>query len=316
MLYIRRNEYNPWFNLAAEEYVLKQFSEEVIMLWQSRPAVVVGKHQNTVAEVNIPYAYKENIPVIRRISGGGTVFHGPGNLNFTHIHTGKNQSGLVDFKAFAKPVVAFLKHYGVTAKPEGKNNLCVAGKKFSGNAAHVFKNRIIHHGTLLFDTDLTQLEQVIAPSKADIKDKSIASVRASVGNLKTYLPEFPDFKSFKDRFEAFLLTYFAVDTVREFTHKEREEIETLVREKYETIPWNFGYSPNYRFNKELKTEHGEMHVEMKVTKGIISDIRLFYEGKRLTTIEDKLKGKGHDPVTIHQELSSNRLAKRVIDLLF
>ena len=123
MLYIRRNEYNPWFNLAAEEYVLKQIADDVIMLWQSGPAVVVGKHQNTVAEVNIPFVYKENIPVIRRITGGGTVFHGPGNLNFTHINTGKSQRGLVDFKVFTKPVILFLHHYGVTAEPEEKNNL-------------------------------------------------------------------------------------------------------------------------------------------------------------------------------------------------
>jgi len=163
---------------------------------------------------------------------------------------------------------------------------------------------------------LNRLEKGIHPSEATIKDQSIASVRTSVGNLKPHLSQFPDFESFKKSFEAFLLTYFVVDTVRKFTQKEKEDIETLVREKYQTLQWNFGYSANYRFHKEIKTEHGAMQVEMEVTKGIISAIRLFYEGKQLTAIEEKLKGKGHDPVTMHQELSSNRMEKTMIDLLF
>ena len=129
MIFVRRPQTNPYFNIAAEEFILKNSSEDVLMLWQSEPSVVVGKHQNTMAEVNMDFVRENNIPVIRRISGGGTVYHDLGNINLTQISTFRKTNQLIDFRKFTKPVIAFLKQFGLEASFTGKNNLTVNGKK-------------------------------------------------------------------------------------------------------------------------------------------------------------------------------------------
>ncbi len=316
MIYLYRPQTEPLFNIAAEEFVLKNFEEEVFMLWTSAPSVVVGKHQNTVSEVNTLYAYKNGIPVIRRISGGGTVVHGPGNLNYTQITTGTNQNRLIDFRAFTKPIMEFLKQYGIEARFEGKNNLTVEGKKFSGNSAHVAKNRIIHHGTLLYDMDEELLEKAIKPRAAQISDKSIPSVRATTLNLKEKLTAIGSFEEFKQKLEEFLSDYLNIKETRSFTPGETEAINKLVREKYRTKAWTFGYSPAYRFKNRLDTVYGNMQVEMQVEKGEIKEIELYFEGKKLEKIEEKLLHCLHEPGTVHDRLAANRFSETLLELLF
>ncbi len=316
MLFIKRNRTNPWFNISAEEFVLKYFTEDVIMLWESSEAVIVGKHQNPVAEVNLPFVYKHSIPVIRRISGGGTVVHGKGNLNFTHISTKFNKNKLIDFQGFTLPVIEFLKGYGIDASFKGKNNLYVTGKKFSGNSAHIFKNKIIHHGTLLFDADIELLQNIIKPSSAYIADKSIPSVRTKVGNLKPYFPKDFNLNDFKTTFKKFLINYFHINDIQEFTSDDAEKIEQLANKKYKTIAWNFGYSPNYFFKKQINTVYGKISAEISVSKGIISDIRVMFEKKRLEKVEKNLIGLWHEPETIRKELSLNMFTKTIMEVLF
>ena len=136
MICIQDTQTDPYFNLAAEEYVLKNFSDDVFMLWRNDNAIIVGKHQNTLSEINLDYVKEKGIKVVRRISGGGAVFHDLGNLNFTFIRTGE-EGNLVDFKRFTLPIIEVLQKMGVDAKFEGRNDLTIEGKKFSGNAEHV-----------------------------------------------------------------------------------------------------------------------------------------------------------------------------------
>lgn len=150
-LCINQPNSDPYFNLAAEEYFLKNFQEDFFMLWRSWPSVVVGKHQNALAEINHEFVRLHQIPVARRLSGGGTVFHDPGNVNFTFIRNVANISE-VNFKIFTIPVIEALKKLGVEAYTTGRNDLLIDGKKISGNAEHVHRNRVLHHGTLLFDS--------------------------------------------------------------------------------------------------------------------------------------------------------------------
>ena len=183
MLCIKNDNTNPYFNLAAEEYVLRNFKENCFMLWRNRPSIIVGKHQNTLAEINVDYVKEKNIDVVRRLSGGGAVFHDLGNLNFTFIKNAEKEEALVDFKKYVEPVLEVLQHLGVNAKFEGRNDIMIDGKKISGNAEHVFKKRVLHHGTLLFSSQMADLSNALKVNPLKYQDKGGKSVRSRVTNL-------------------------------------------------------------------------------------------------------------------------------------
>jgi len=186
-LCINQTHSDPYFNLAAEEYFLKNFQEDIFMLWRSRPAVVVGKHQNALAEINHEFVRDNQIPVVRRLSGGGTVFHDPGNVNFTFIRNVESIAD-VNFKVFTNPVIDALKKLGIDAYTSGRNDLLIDGKKISGNAEHVHRSRVLHHGTLLFDSRLDALKGALKVDLSRFEDKAVQSNRSEVTNILPYLP--------------------------------------------------------------------------------------------------------------------------------
>lgn len=305
MNYLDKQSTDPWFNLAAEEVALKSTSEDILMLWVNHPSVVVGKHQNVMAEVNHPYVLEHQIPVIRRISGGGTVYHDPGNLNYSVITTVENRERSIDFQQFTKPVFLFLSQFGLEVAFHGKTNLSINGRKFSGNAAHVYKNRVLHHGTLLFNTDLNQLEQSIRPTEAAIQDKSIKSVRSEIVNLQTLLPGIPALSEFQLQFKQFLFDYFSITQSRTFSKEELTEIQRLVDEKYKNPDWNYGYSPAYQFNKSGKLLGGKAELTLEVKKGIIVDLHInsgFISEQLIHLIQNQLINKPHHPQAINTNL--------------
>ena len=182
MLYIDNSiSTDPHFNLAAEEYVLKNLDpeEEYLLLWQNEPSIIIGRHQNTLAEINLDYVRENKIHVVRRLSGGGAVYHDLGNLNFTFIKKAV-QSDLLDFKSFTEPVIRALAKLGVKAELKGRNDLTIDGRKFSGNAQYLYKNNILSHGTLLFDSDLTRLQRPSRYKRTKIESKGVKSVRSQV----------------------------------------------------------------------------------------------------------------------------------------
>jgi len=240
------------------------------MLWQNSPSVVVGKHQNAFAEINLPFLATENIPVIRRISGGGTVFHDEGNLNYSLIKNEKNRERMIDFKKFSHPVIEFLKTLNLEAETEGKNNLVIGSKKISGNAAHVHKNRVMHHGTLLFSSKLDILDKTIKPPEVRISDKAVQSVRATVGNISDFLEQKIDIKIFKELLFEFLCEFHSVLEVVDLTKKQKKEIADLATEKYKTWDWNFGYSPGFSIKNSIEGLKAEIHVK----NGVIQNIHL------------------------------------------
>jgi len=186
MLIINDLRTDPYFNLAAEEYALKNFKADCFMLWRNEPSIIVGKHQNTLAEINLDYVKKRNIKVGRRLSGGGAVFHDLGNLNFTFISTGAQENRLVDFRRFTMPILEVLQNLGIEAVFEGRNDLTIHGRKFSGNAEHVWKNRILHHGTLLFSSVLTDLSEALKVDPLKFRDKAVKSIRSRVTNISKH----------------------------------------------------------------------------------------------------------------------------------
>ncbi|HRC66441.1 MAG TPA: lipoate--protein ligase family protein, partial [Bacteroidales bacterium] len=148
MFCINNQNTNPYFNLASEEYLLKNYEEDVFMLWRNEPSIIIGKHQNALAEINIEYVKENHIKVVRRITGGGAVFHDLGNLNFTFISNSPNSKPVMNFKKYTQPIVDVLVNLGVDARFEGRNDIVIDGKKISGNAECVYKNRFLHHGTI------------------------------------------------------------------------------------------------------------------------------------------------------------------------
>ncbi|HPX06156.1 MAG TPA: lipoate--protein ligase family protein, partial [Tenuifilaceae bacterium] len=197
MLCIKHPNTDPQFNLAAEEHVLKSFTDDVFMLWRNEPSVIVGKHQNTLAEINLDFIREKQVKVVRRLSGGGAVFHDLGNLNFTFIMNG-DEGNLVDFRKFTKPILDVLLKLGIEAKFEGRNDLTIEGKKFSGNAEHVYKNRVLHHGTLLFSSQMADLSEALKVNPLKYQDKAVKSVRSRVTNISEHLKQQMDVEAFRD----------------------------------------------------------------------------------------------------------------------
>ncbi len=265
---INQTDTDPYFNLAAEEYFLKNFQEDFFMLWRSRPSVVVGKHQNALAEINHEFVRSHEIPVARRLSGGGTVFHDAGNVNFTFIRNVANISE-VNFKVFTIPVIEALKKLGVEAYTTGRNDLLIDGKKISGNAEHVHRNRVLHHGTLLFDSRLEALKGALKVDLSKFEDKAVQSNRSEVTNITNYLPNPISVDEFTDFLFAEISQNYPEFKVYEPTSEDNEAIEKLSIEKYQTWDWIFGYSPRYRFTTSQDTADGTISVSLLVEKGRI-----------------------------------------------
>jgi lipoate-protein ligase A len=294
-LCINQTSTDPYFNLAAEEYFLKNFQEDFFMLWRSRSSVVVGKHQNALAEINHEFVRENQIPVARRLSGGGTVFHDPGNVNFTFIRNVVNISE-VNFKVFTVPVVEALKKLGVEAYTTGRNDLLIDGKKISGNAEHVHRNRVLHHGTLLFDSRLDALKGALKVDLSKFEDKAVQSNRSEVTNIANYLPKPISVGEFTDFIFGEISQNYTEFQVYELTAADITAIEKLSVEKYQTWDWIFGYSPRYRFTNKLEAENSEIQISLLVEKGHIAEVGIsgLIHPEFAQKIEKVLLGCRHD----------------------
>jgi lipoate-protein ligase A len=284
MLVIERPQTDPYFNIAAEEYFLKSLDEDCFMLWINDPAVVIGKHQNAFAEINNPFIENNNIPVIRRISGGGTVYHDPGNLNFTFLARGEKEK-LVDFKRFMDPVIGYLKLLGLPAEFAGTNDIRIHGRKVSGNAEHVYKNRVLHHGTLLFSSELEPLNKAIAGEEHFFKDTGVRSRRSRVTNIASLLSSPITLDQFQQGILNYMDSHHGPLKHRSITSREKQTIESLAMEKYQTWEWNFGYSPRFLFTKEIHSNESTIQLMLEVDKGIVTQIQT--GDKTLDKILDK-----------------------------
>ena len=296
MLIIRSNTSNPAFNLATEEFLMNHKQDNWFYLYINDPSIIVGKHQNSLAEINVDYVKENNVIVIRRTTGGGAVFHDPGNLNFTFImkeHPGET----ADFRKYTQPIIDVLQAMDVDAKFEGRNDMTIEGKKFSGNAKAFYNNKILQHGTLLFDSTLPNLSQALKLNPLKYRDKAVKSISSRVTNISEHLKHDITLEEFEKRIVDHVRTMYADAEVYDLTDEDRAAIQKLVDEKYGTWDWNFGYSPKYNLQKGIKTSGGHVEVNLDVRKGQIENVKIFgdfFNTREVSELEDMLRGAPHE----------------------
>ncbi|GAB6279459.1 MAG: lipoate--protein ligase [Lentimicrobium sp.] len=305
MFCINNQNINPYFNLASEEYLLKNFEEEIFMLWRDEPSIIIGKHQNALAEINIDYVKENQIKVVRRLTGGGAVFHDLGNLNFTFISNSPNGKAVMDFEKYTRPIVDVLINLGIDAHFEGRNDIVIDGKKISGNAECVYRNRVLHHGTILYSAHLPNLSSALKVNPLKFQDKAVKSTRNRVANISDYLKKPMDVVQFRDLIFTHIAQMYADSKIYEFTTEDIAFITNLQKGKYETWEWNFGNSPEYNFRKIVKTSGGFIEFDLMVEKGIITSAKIFgdfFSSNEISEIETALKGLRHEYNVVKQKL--------------
>ncbi|MGM8212041.1 lipoate--protein ligase [Virgibacillus sp. W0430] len=321
---------DPRINLALEEYVLQNFGEEdtYLLFYINEPSIIVGRNQNSVEEINTAYVDENNIKVVRRLSGGGAVYHDQGNLNFSFI-TKDDGDSFHNFAKFTKPVVEALNKLGVPAELIGRNDLLVKGKKISGNAQFSTKGRMFSHGTLMFDSEMEHVVSALNVSKEKIESKGIKSIRSRVANIS----EFMDEKITMDEFKQLILRHiFDVDDVADvprytLTEKDWEKVHEISTNRYQKWEWNFGKSPAYNKKASYKFDSGLLDVRLDVKKGIIEQCKIygdFFGLGHVADVEAMLIGVKHERKAIEQALETadipyylGRISKdEFIDLIY
>ncbi|MCL1993208.1 MAG: lipoate--protein ligase [Spirochaetes bacterium] len=253
--YIESGQTDPRWNLALEQFVFDALPREnsYFMLWQNHNSIIIGKHQNTSEEINAAFVKEREISVVRRLSGGGAVYHDLGNINFTFISDVAGGHAALDFEFFCRPVSEALRSFGVPVELSGRNDMTVEGKKFSGNAQYVKQNRVMHHGTILYDSDLSVLSQALKPGDDKILSRGIKSVQSRVTNIRPYMKSdiaMSDFwAALKGQIGAALGM---VDF--QLTAAHRDAVGVLCEERYSRWSWNYGGSPPHSLRKARRIE--------------------------------------------------------------
>ena len=306
MRYIKNPSTNPYYNMAFDEYCLESLpiDEPVFYLWQNRPAVIVGFNQEVNTEVNLDYLKENGIDLVRRVTGGGAVFHDLGNLNYTIV--GRSEDLERDYPEYASIMAKALQSLGVPATLSGRNDILVEGRKVSGFAKRVCKNRLMVHGTLMYNVDVDVLTKVLNPSNTKLQSKGIASVRSRVANLCEYLPNIPDIQTFNKQLEE-ILSHQYQDTEYQLSEEDLANIQLLTDKKFATWEWNYGRSPKATLTHSSRLACGTVEIHLTLTESRISSCRFggdFLGNLPATDLESALIEVIYDTENIEKRLSS------------
>ena len=315
MLYINDSCTDPHWNLAAEEYLLKNFTQPVFRLWRNESSIIIGHYQNAYAEMDMEYVRSNNIKVVRRLTGGGAVFHDLGNLNFTFVeerHPGEDAPAM--FRRFTAPITDALNNIGVKAYLEGRNDLLIDGRKFSGNAVCIHKNRILQHGTLLYSASMNTLAAALKSRPEKFIGKAVQSNRSRVTNISDHLfpDRFPegvqinDIQQFRSYLEEFICSRYPEITPYTYSKEDMEGIGSLLEEKYSRESWNIGTSPSYSFGKTAKLAGGIIELYMNVEKGVIARMEIrgdYFFSLPTEEFCNRMRGAVHTPEGVARRLA-------------
>ncbi len=276
MKYIVNNSNDPAYNIALESYAFRELvgEDELFLLWINEPAIIIGKHQNAIAEINKEYTDSHGIHVVRRLSGGGAVYHDLNNLNYTII-SNKADEGAFDFKTFSKPVIDTLATLGVKADFTGRNDLEIDGKKICGNAQAYYKGRMMHHGCLLFDVDMSVLADALKVSKDKIESKGVKSVRARVTNINNELPQKMTVLEFKDAILNQMKKEYPDMEEYVLSEDELKHIQDIRDSQFGTWDWTYGETPDYTIERNVRYPAGKITSFANVEKSVIESIKIY-----------------------------------------
>lgn len=276
MVYLESHGTKSDYNLALEQYVFDRMpkGESYLMLWQNRPAVIIGKYQNALEELHAGYVREHGIQVTRRLSGGGAVYHDLGNINYTWIVDGTPGSSM-NLSEFCRPLLETLQGLGIRAELTGRNDITIDGKKISGNAQYSRDGRIMHHGTILYDSDLSVLKEALRVSPDKIVSKGIKSVQSRVANIRDYMEHPVSVQEFREILRERMCAGKEVKTYS-WTGADLEETEKIRAERYGTWEWNWGSSPSCTIRKERRIEGcGSIQVYLDIQKGRIGNCEFY-----------------------------------------
>lgn len=295
MKYLETCSTDPYYNLAFEEYVLKNFKDDdYFILWQNDNTIVFGVNQNPLEEIIIEKAEEEDVNIVRRTTGGGTVYHDLGNLNFSYI-TDWDEKQEHWYKLFLTPIVEAFAKIDIKIDINGRNDLTIQGKKISGNAQRLLDGRILHHGTLLVNSDLNKISRYLNVSKDKIESKGIKSVRSRVANINDFTDHDIDIDCVKRLLKE---RYFSGGArTMKMEKKYCDIINSIADEKYRSWEWTYGRSPKFSYRNRVKFEGGILDVNLDIQKGIINDCIIkgdFLSLKDIEDVENRLKGIKYD----------------------
>lgn len=330
MLFVPNETNDPRINLAIETYLLKEkpLDEPILLFYINEPSIIIGRNQNTIEEINKEYVEEKGIHVVRRLSGGGAVYHDFGNLNFSFIMPDDGNS-FRDFAKVTQPIIDALHAMGVEgAQLKGRNDLVIGDKKFSGNAMYATNGRMFAHGTIMFDSDVNEVVNALKVRKDKIESKGIKSIRSRVTNIKPFLSDEYQTLSTVDFRQDILLRIFGVDSLEEvktyeLTEEDWQKINQISDEYYRNWDWNYGRSPEFDLVRRERFPIGSIEAKMNVSGGKINDIRIFgdfFGLGEIADVEAQLNGVKYDKESITEAVSTIDLKKyfgnvEVVDLV-
>jgi lipoate---protein ligase len=298
---------DPRINLAIEEYALKNLdvNQTYLLFYINKPSIIIGKNQNTIEEINTEYVEDNGIIVVRRLSGGGAVYHDLGNLNFSFI-TKDDGDSFHNFRKFTEPVTNALHKLGVNAELSGRNDIEVEGRKISGNAQFSTKGRMFSHGTLLFNSEVDHVVSALKVKKDKIESKGIKSIRSRVANISEFLKEEITIEEFRTLLLKNIFEGEEEITEYVLTDEDWEKIHQLSEERYQNWEWNYGKSPKFNLQHSHRFPVGSIDVRLEVDKGMIDNCKIygdFFGVGDVSDIEEKLKNIRYEKSEIEKALS-------------
>lgn len=300
---------DPRLNLALEEFLLRhvRIAEPLLLFYINEPSVIIGRNQNTLEEIDPEYVKTNDIYLVRRMSGGGAVYHDLGNLNFSFITEG--QEDLHNFARFTDPVIRVLRELGIDAQLRGRSDIFAAGKKISGNAQYATRGRMFSHGTLLFDTNIAAMLKAINPRRVKIESKAVQSVRNYVSNIRELLPEDMTITELK---QAILAGTFGGNQIptHELSEEDWDHVRRISADRYGTWEWNVGRSPRFNVQKSERFAVGKVDARIDVDKGLIQSIKIYgdFAGKQeIAELEARLIGVRYDPDVLAETLQDSNI---------
>lgn len=297
---------DPRINLALEEYVLRHLPSDTdyLLFYINEPSIIIGKNQNTSEEINLEYVQENGIHVVRRLSGGGAVYHDLGNLNFSFI-TNDDGNSFHNYRKFTDPVVTALHKLGVHAELTGRNDIQVGERKISGNAQFSHKGRMFSHGTLMFDTEIGAVAAALKVNAEKFKSKAVKSVSSRVANIAEFLKQPMTIEQFR---QFILESIFAGQEVASYklTEEDWEGVQRISAERYGNWDWNHGKSPDFNYRQVKRLTSGTFDFRLDVQEGRIKRASLygdFFGMGEVNDIEQKLAGLRYDRAAIEEALA-------------